>query len=193
MPQYTISALAYLKIVLHAAKYPSARVVGLLIGPASDDALVTDAIPMLHHWTDLSMATEACLQLADIHCKNHNLCFKGVYVCNELLEDIAPPATIVRLATAVAQQSPKQTTLLTALDSKRLNSGTSALIAHSVSALTTSSMKPLDASSIGLEPESAASTAFERARTGQAKLLGDFDDHLEDATVDWLDNKAIKM
>ncbi|KAM0793302.1 hypothetical protein ACM66B_000762 [Microbotryomycetes sp. NB124-2] len=193
MPSHTISGLAYLKIVLHAAKYPSSRVIGLLVGPATDDSAVTDAIPMIHHWTDLSIAAEACLQLAEIHCKSRNLTFKGVYVCNDSLDDLAPPAIVVKLANQLAQHSTQKTSLLTVLDSTKLDSDESALIPHSIFASTTSTPKPLDRSSLVLDPVSAASSALDRARAGQGTSLGDFDDYLEDATVDWLENKAIKL
>lgn len=66
MSTYSLSALAYTKIILHAAKFPSSRCIGLLVGPpptsSTESATVQDAIPLLHHWADLSMAMEAALQ-----------------------------------------------------------------------------------------------------------------------------------
>lgn len=62
----TISALAYLKVVLHAAKYPASTVIGLLVGTvdtATNACTVTDALPLAHQWTDLSPMAEAGLQL----------------------------------------------------------------------------------------------------------------------------------
>lgn len=63
----TIAPLAYLKVVLHAAKYPAQTVIGLLVGTvdaSSNSSTVTDTIPLLHQWTDLSPMAEAALQLA---------------------------------------------------------------------------------------------------------------------------------
>ena len=62
----SLSPLAYLKVVLHAAKYPAYTVFGLLVGTvdaASSTCTVSDAIPLVHAWTDLSPMTEAALQL----------------------------------------------------------------------------------------------------------------------------------
>lgn len=71
MTSYSISPLAYLKLMLHSAKYPANRTVGLLIGrslptesPSSKTIVgIEDAIPLVHNWTDLSPMTEAALQL----------------------------------------------------------------------------------------------------------------------------------
>lgn len=64
MANYSIASLAYLKLVLHAAKFPSSTCVGLLVGTVSGSSCtITDAIPLAHHWTDLSPMAEAGLRL----------------------------------------------------------------------------------------------------------------------------------
>lgn len=65
MASYSISPLAYLKVILHAAKWHG-TVTGLLVGTfdsTTKAAVIQDAIPLLHHWTDLSPMMEAGLQL----------------------------------------------------------------------------------------------------------------------------------
>lgn len=72
MASYSISPLAYLKVILHAAKYPSSTCVGLLVGThdaSSNLVSVQDAIPLLHHWTELSPMMEAGLQLVRLALK----------------------------------------------------------------------------------------------------------------------------
>ncbi|KAK4690374.1 hypothetical protein P7C70_g9600, partial [Phenoliferia sp. Uapishka_3] len=62
---YSISPLAYLKVILHAGKWHG-TVTGLLLGTfdlKTKAAVIQDAIPLLHHWTDLSPMMEAGLQL----------------------------------------------------------------------------------------------------------------------------------
>lgn len=74
MTSYQLSPLAYLKLILHSAKYPSSRTIGLLIGralpaespSASINVELSDAIPLIHNWGDLSPITEAALQLVSI-------------------------------------------------------------------------------------------------------------------------------
>lgn len=69
MTTYTVSPLAYLKVILHAAKYPSSTCVGLLVGTLAGNVVtVADAIPLLHHWTELSPMMEAGLQLVRLEC-----------------------------------------------------------------------------------------------------------------------------
>lgn len=72
MTSYILEPLAYLKVVLHSAKYPTETVTGLLIGSQSSDGVVSikDAIPLLHHWTDLSPMMEAGLQLVSSYIFN---------------------------------------------------------------------------------------------------------------------------
>ena len=69
MATYTISHLAYIKVALHAAKYPHRQVNGVLLGNASADRTqveVTGAIPLLHHWTSLSPSMEIGLDLVSL-------------------------------------------------------------------------------------------------------------------------------
>jgi hypothetical protein len=65
---------ASLIALLHASKYPSSIVLGCFLGPApsangdddSKEQTVVEylhTIPLLHHWTGLSFALEAGLQL----------------------------------------------------------------------------------------------------------------------------------
>lgn len=64
MTTYTISPLAYLKLVFHAAKYPASTVTGLLIGTVvGSEVTIVDALPLLHHWTTLSPMMQAGLEL----------------------------------------------------------------------------------------------------------------------------------
>lgn len=65
MTHYSISPLAYLKIILHAAKHPAATIVGILVGTNEKDSsvFVVDVIPLLHHWSSLSCMMEAGLEL----------------------------------------------------------------------------------------------------------------------------------
>ena len=70
MATYTISHLAYIKVALHAAKYPHRQVNGVLLGNASADRTqveVTGAIPLLHHWTSLSPSMEIGLDLVSLN------------------------------------------------------------------------------------------------------------------------------
>ena len=71
MVSYTVSHLAYIKVTLHAAKYPHKQVNGVLLGNTTGSAgqaqvEVTNAIPLLHHWTSLSPMMEIGLDMASL-------------------------------------------------------------------------------------------------------------------------------
>ena len=65
-PAHTIGPDAYYKLFFHVAKHPHKSVNGVLLGtqdyPGSA-VEITDAIPLLHHWTSLSPMMEIGLDL----------------------------------------------------------------------------------------------------------------------------------
>ena len=74
MVSYTISHQAYVKIALHAAKYPHRLVNGVLIGDGKGGSVdIVDAVPLLHHWTSLSPSMEIGIDLVSVtfHCKSY--------------------------------------------------------------------------------------------------------------------------
>lgn len=67
MSEITISAKAYCKIILHAAKYPHCSINGVLLGKASSskskDLEVVDAVPLFHIALNLTPMAEVALTL----------------------------------------------------------------------------------------------------------------------------------
>jgi hypothetical protein len=60
-PNFHLNDLAYTKVICHALKYPHKTVNGLLLGhrPAPDAPIdIVDAVPLQHHWTNLSPMME---------------------------------------------------------------------------------------------------------------------------------------
>ena len=76
MISYTISHTAYLKLALHASKYPHRAVTGLLLGrdAGSGAVEIVDAVPLVHHWTSLSLATGIGLEMVRLNIPNHSVC-----------------------------------------------------------------------------------------------------------------------
>jgi hypothetical protein len=61
---YQLNDLAHTKVICHALKYPHKTVNGLLLGHRhTSDALIeiVDAVPLQHHWTNLSPMMEVGL------------------------------------------------------------------------------------------------------------------------------------
>ncbi|ORY75053.1 hypothetical protein BCR35DRAFT_281011 [Leucosporidium creatinivorum] len=192
MTTYSISPLAYLKVILHAAKYPSSTCVGLLVGTLANNVVtVADAIPLLHHWTELSPMMEAGLQLAEAYTKTQGLVFVGLYVGNELLEDTSIPRAMAKVADALRKEFPQ--TLVLVLDNQKLATTEPALIPYLASAPTAWKATTLPSKNITLSDPSIAAKALDTVRTGRYAALGDFDEHLEDVTVDWLKNAKVVL
>ena len=57
---FRLNDLAYTKLIVHALKYPHKTVNGLLLGQHSSDGFIdiVDAVPLQHHWTNLSPMME---------------------------------------------------------------------------------------------------------------------------------------
>ncbi|TNY21059.1 hypothetical protein DMC30DRAFT_416358 [Rhodotorula diobovata] len=201
MPSYSVSPLAYLKLVLHAAAYPSSTVVGVLLGTVVDRSTgavtVTDAVPLLHHWSDLSPAMEAGLALAETFARQQGAALVGLYVANERLGDMRVPHGVQRAADAVRSQCAEAIVLV--VDNEKLASGEPAIVPHLPSS--SSSSKPpttwqsstLSSAKLTLSDPSIPTKALAAVRAGQPGLVGDFDAHLEDVTVDWLRNARIAV
>jgi hypothetical protein len=98
MTKDIISGAAYLKMVLHAIKYPHCAVRGVLLGESSaklqqseaseaeDYIRIVDVIPAIH--TSLLAPTIEILFIhIDAYCKEEKLKIVGLYFSNQLLSD----------------------------------------------------------------------------------------------------------
>ena len=63
MTSFQLQDLAYAKVIIHALKYPHRTVNGVLLGhpPSSGTVVIVDAVPLQHHWINLSPAMEVGL------------------------------------------------------------------------------------------------------------------------------------
>lgn len=111
-----VSPLAYKKIVLHSAKYPTARVLGLLLAETttttSQTLTIVDSIPLSHHWTSLSPIAEVALSLATSYASTRNLSLVGLYEAPELLSEKTPSQQANKLAEKIAALASRESLLL---------------------------------------------------------------------------------
>ncbi|KAH7919243.1 UPF0172-domain-containing protein [Leucogyrophana mollusca] len=199
MVSYTISHQAYLKIFFHAAKHPHLRVNGVLLGKldsSSQRVLIEDVIPLLHHWTSLSAMMSIGLNLAQGHAESLGLVLVGYYQACERLDDTALAPVGEKVAEELRQQFKEVIAFV--IDGDKLGSGGPALIPY-LPLASTSSWRPYTAqpppfssgSQFSLATPDSPSQAVTLVRDAQMhQKFGDFDDHLEDVTIDWLRNKA---
>jgi hypothetical protein len=81
MTDYRVSSQAYIKLLLHASKYPFSNCHGLLIGEENgpSEFVVTDAIPLFHHQNPLAPIIEASCQIVDAWAQKKNKKIVGYY------------------------------------------------------------------------------------------------------------------
>jgi hypothetical protein len=92
MPNFSISAKAYAKILLHCCKYPHKAVNGVVIGTFSDKdqgagVLIQDAVPLFHQNLSLAPMLEVALRQVDVYSEKKGLIIVGYYHANQRLED----------------------------------------------------------------------------------------------------------
>ncbi|CAE6481000.1 unnamed protein product [Rhizoctonia solani] len=181
--EFQLSHKAYTKLIVHAAKYPHAPVNGVLLGKASGDPIVIiDAIPLLHQWTSLSPMMEIGLDLARSHAESTGMKLLGYYQATQRLDDEGLSAVGQKI-TANLREGFKDAFALVIDSASIASTAAPPLIPYTSSNLTRTSFSPTFTL--------AESDSVERALTFVRKdsafnTFGDFDDHLEDVSVDWL-------
>ncbi|TXT10583.1 hypothetical protein VHUM_02088 [Vanrija humicola] len=168
----TLSAAAYAVPLLHAAAHPSSTVSGLLLGPSAGE--VTDAVPLVHRYGSLSPTTELGIDLVTAHASTRGLKVVGFYEAREGGE------------TALSRWGEKAASAVGGLWLVVCCSGCRrvGLAAHDT---------PQASTDVTFPPETVRAGALTLIRRDRAHAsLRDLDDHLDDARVEWLENKAVK-
>lgn len=199
MVSYAVSHKAYVKIFLHAAKHRHRPVNGVLIGDLSSGVVdIQDVIPLLHHWTSLSPMMEIGLDLAKGYAESLDLSLVGYYQASERTDDTALAPVGERVAQQIRNQFDDAIAFV--IDGDALGSGDAALIPYLPqpgAGATPWRLRSFDppaftpGSQITLVNPASPSHAVALVRDNRLHdKFGDFDDHLEDVTIDWLSNKA---
>lgn len=106
MSNVSLSEPAYLKPLLHAARWPSDSVLGLLIASSTNADEIIDAIPLLHHWTTLTPAAEAGIEIARRHLAaptSQGRQIVGVYAANARADDVSIGIAQMGIAKALSR------------------------------------------------------------------------------------------
>ncbi|KAK2465612.1 hypothetical protein APHAL10511_002504 [Amanita phalloides] len=193
MSTYTLSNQAYVKIFFHAAKHPHKSVNGVLLGKIQgDDIVIEDAVPLLHHWTSLSPMMEIGLDLAGQYADVKGLKLVGYYQACERLDDTALAPVGEKVAEKIRAGFDRAIAFV--INGELIGTSQPALIPYVPSG---TSWKPHPENSTAFAPKSAFQLASIDMPGRAVKLVqtdhlhqafGDFDDHLEDVTIDWLRN-----
>ncbi|CAE6389012.1 unnamed protein product [Rhizoctonia solani] len=183
-PKFQLSHKAYTKLIIHAAKYPHAPVNGVLLGKASGEPIVVDdAVPLLHQWTNLSPMMEIGLDLARTHAESTGMKLLGYYQATQRLDDDEGLSAVGQKITANLREGFKDAFALVIDSASIASTTTPPLIPYTSSNLTRTSFSP----TFSLAESDSVERALAFVRKDSAcSTFGDFDNHLEDVSVDWL-------
>ncbi|SJL09474.1 uncharacterized protein ARMOST_12852 [Armillaria ostoyae] len=191
MTSYVISSRAYFKIFFHTAKHPHQPVNGVLVGKEEAGIVtIVDIIPLLHHWTSLSPMMEIGLDLAGRTAESMHMKLVGYYQASERIDDTALAPVGEKIASKVKEGFGAAVAFV--IDGNKLGTGDAALVPY-VSQGSSWRCNPADFAPGSLFQLDSADLPARAVKLVKERRLhqkfGDFDDHLEDVTIDWLKNK----
>lgn len=189
MAEVTLSARAYCKMILHAAKYPHCAINGLLLGRLSkdkDELLVTDAVPLFHVCLHVSPMAEIALTQVDQAASNENLTIAGYYVANESISDLSIDKAANKIADKIAENFSSACFIV--VDNKHLTLSMETP-GIAVSQYNDGKWRGKDYKVDNEVLDTAAALLEQRA----FKALVDFDNHLDDVSQDWKNKDLNKL
>jgi len=194
---YSVSHQAYVKFALHAAKYSHKQVVGVFIGKSagSNAVDIVDAIPLLHLQTSLRLGMEIGLDLARNHAQSVGLELVGYYQASGDLDDTSLAPAGERVADALKAGFSQAVAFVVV--NERLSSGEPALLPYLPQGTHWKPVQEGDSrpfcpgSNFVLKKPSSPGRVLELIKGERLhEELGDFDDNLEDVSIDWLKNEV---
>mmetsp|Transcript_31627 Transcript_31627/g.80731 ORF Transcript_31627/g.80731 Transcript_31627/m.80731 type:complete len:185 (-) Transcript_31627:109-663(-) len=180
----TLDSEAYITLFMHACKFPSRTVNGLLLGSVSGGGVsVQKTLPLFHTPLGLAPMLEAALMLADQYCKAHAMQVVGYYQANELCDDMELGPFGKTIAEKIRAQCKHATVLLVDGASMRPTEDNLRL----VQVLSSASVPAPTLS----EPAATLETLELALGRGVQHKLVDFDEHLDDASKDWFNTSLL--
>ncbi|XP_078268867.1 ER membrane protein complex subunit 9-like [Rhinoraja longicauda] len=189
MAEVEISPRAYVKMQLHAAKYPWRAVNGLLLAqrggadPSQPCLLLTDSMPLFHTSLALTPMLEVALNQVDLWSAANNQEIAGYYQANDQLTDRSPNLVATKVGDRVAEHM--RGAVLIMLDNGKL-SGEYSGPAVMVYERQDNRWTLMDKNLVMWRDWAGTRQALREMMAARAyRLLVDFDDHLDDIRRDW--------
>jgi len=187
-PELEVSTRAYCKMIMHSAKYPSSAINGVLLSKRDSvkagARTIHDCIPLFHMGHGLAPMVEVALAQVDSQCEESGLVISGFYHAHDNLRDNHVDVFSQKIADKIAENQPG--TLLVTIDSKKLSANieSPSLIVQQHS---DGKWRPRDKSQIRLEhDEVTLACASALVHKKIYRDLVDFDTHLDDLSMDYL-------
>lgn len=187
-PELEVSTRAYCKMIMHSAKYPSSAINGVLLSKRDSvkagARTIHDCIPLFHMGHGLAPMVEVALAQVDSQCEESGLVISGFYHAHDNLRDNHVDVFSQKIADKVAENQPG--TLLVTIDSKKLSANieSPSLIVQQHS---DGKWRTRDKSQVRLEHDDvtlACASALVHKKI--YRDLVDFDTHLDDLSMDYL-------
>jgi hypothetical protein len=183
MTQFTLHFAAFVKPLLHAAKYPTSTVTGVLLA-TQDTCDLVDAIPLFHQFNHLSCMLDVALDQIALYCKHHKLRIAGMYQANASL-DTHPHPTTTKIMHSLGDSA-----VLLMVDVKRYNDAPNMPFQPYI--IKDRQLKK-SGQDVSFVLGHTALPSLVRTAIDQDAYLNvvDFDAHLDDVRGDWLVNPTV--
>ncbi|ORZ07632.1 hypothetical protein BCR42DRAFT_425901 [Absidia repens] len=188
----TIDFHGYALPLLHASKYPSSQVCGLLLGTMEKDkiATVVTAVPLFHHWTTLTPMLDMALQQVEQYAEKKQLQIVGWYQANARVDDVSLHEHTIKVADAIRQRSKAARIFI--VNNEKLGSlaeVTDALVVYDYVEQQWKVCKDVkDQVKQDYLPKMRGLFSSSRYTS-----LVDLDDHLENVSLNWLASSDMKL
>ncbi|XP_033340016.2 ER membrane protein complex subunit 8/9 [Megalopta genalis] len=198
MADIVFSSRAYFKIILHATKYPHCAINGLLLAKQksksdakSAELRIEDAIPLFHICLHVSPMAEIALTMVDQYATSKGLVIAGYYLANETIHDLSTDKPAHRIADKIVENYGNG--LLVVVDNKHITFEMY-LNTLRVSQYVDGKWKLKDIMDVSYD-EGVINTNFLYflLTAEMYKNLVDFDNHLDNISLDWQNNTLNKI
>ncbi|KAB0796842.1 hypothetical protein PPYR_10903 [Photinus pyralis] len=187
MSDIIISCKAYCKIILHAAKYPHCSINGVLLAKSSTKKEIefVDAIPLFHNALNLIPMAEIALAQIDQVASRQGLVIAGYYTAHENLQQNSLEKAYHRISEKIAENF--SGACLFVVDNRKLSNQLDSL-ALKVAQFSDGKYRTVDVNNILLEPSHTLNVCTSLLEQKSYKSLVDFDNHLDNVSLDWINN-----
>ncbi|KAI8367292.1 hypothetical protein BD560DRAFT_435828 [Blakeslea trispora] len=183
---------AYTIPLMHAAKYPSSDVCGVLLGNISKDGQleIKTAVPLFHHWTTLTPMLEVALKQTELFAKENGTSMVGWYHGHARLDNTSLSEQAIKVAETIKNNNASHQAVIFMIDNKQfstLDQDGSAITAY----VNTDHQwkKQKDTIESSLRDKETFNKVRGLFSTSAYQRIHDFDEHLEDVSIEWLENK----
>ncbi|XP_028649548.1 ER membrane protein complex subunit 9 [Erpetoichthys calabaricus] len=187
MCEVEISAQAYVKLFLHAYRYPHCSINGVLLSDRSASSpqggciYIEDCVPLFHSCLSLSAMTEVALHQIDSWCSQRQRKILGYYQANAALTNTSPDQVAVKIVDKISEQC--QNAVLVMVDNSKVDSGIPPVLLYEKK----DSKWILKDKNLVMwrQWEETKRVANALLESKAYRQLVDFDTHLDDIRQDW--------